>query len=114
MTIYIDVCMLTGFFNLTNFYKLYLIFFLSGQIYAQPKILNLSLKNPELNILYVGIENKLKVEGVIDIAKVRLSINDKFYYPQKDRIFYVSISTKGKTLLKLYKKKELFLKKPLL
>lgn len=100
---------------MNNSLKLFLIFiFVSSIASAQVKIQNVSLFNPTLNILYVGIDNKLKITGLKDVSRTMITVNNKSFYPSKSNIFLLGMSTKGKSVLRAYDRNKIIFKKEFL
>ncbi len=88
-----------------NLRKLYLLFFLlsfSQSVIAQVKIINLSLLKPDSNILYVGIENKLKIQGLENFNNIRLFHDGLRANSSKDGIFYLHVPSRGISKIKIY------------
>ncbi len=63
---------------------------------AQVQLRNLSLVSPDSAVLYIGIPNKLAVSGFKESKNITLRYADHIVVsPEKDGIFYVSVSTMG-------------------
>jgi hypothetical protein len=78
-----------------------------GQITFQ----NLTLLNPDTNILYLGIENKIQINGIEDYSKIKLTVTGATMHSKGKGLFIIRASTKGTVNLLVYDNMKLLVQK---
>jgi GldM C-terminal domain len=91
----------------------YLLLFLLAPLYfvGQVKIENHSLQKPDTNILYIGIENKIHLNGLKNVSQAKILLNGRYYTADKNGLFYVLSSGSGSGLLQVFLKSKIIASK---
>jgi hypothetical protein len=77
--------------------------FFAASLSAQPVLKNLSLNNPALDILYIGVENDLIIEGVSDKKNLEVVVGEKICEESNGR-YYAMLHTPGTVKVSVYRK----------
>jgi hypothetical protein len=76
---------------------------LAVSVHAQPVLKNLSLADPDKDILYIGVENQLAIEGVADKNDLEVVVKERTFEKFRDR-FSVTVHTPGSVDVQVYRK----------
>lgn len=94
--------------------KLFLLFIiLSSYAQAQIRVLNTSLRNPEIKELYIGIPNEIEIKGISDLSNLKISKSPNINVFQKDSARFEIMtkglyrSSNGLDTIKIYQNKKL-------
>ncbi len=89
---------------------LFFIITISQSINAQVSLQNNSLIHPKLAVLYIGMDNKIKVIGLKNYAELTITSTNSYkskYIIDSNGTATITVNTTGIDTLKLYKKNKL-------
>ena len=75
--------------------------------FSQIKVQNLSLQYPDSTVMYIGIDNKMKITGIKDFSNTTVEIQGLKSEPESDGSLIIHVLIPGSFQLNVYNKSKL-------
>ncbi len=76
-------------------------------LFSQIKVQNLSLQYPDSTVLYIGIDNKMKITGIKDLSNTTVEIQGLKSEPESDGSLIIHVLVAGSFPLYVFNKSKL-------